>query len=117
MFYFSLLINTFGHLLHNIVILLSNSGSVGVPTPTFTGQETRYILNRLQVKKKEKKEKKQTKFDQFQHLMSYFLRRSFRMIFKSLLSYLLVQTLFEKHDCIFANHYKHLWNYSYLVMI
>lgn len=117
MFYFSLLIYTFGHLLHNIVILLSNSGSVGVPTPTFTGQETRYILNRLQVKKKKKKEKKQTKFDQFQHLMSYCLRRSFCMIFKSLLSYLLVQTYFGKHDCIFANHYKHLWNYSYLVMI
>lgn len=54
MFYFSLIIYTFGHLLHNIVILLSNSGSVGVPTPTFTGQETRYILNRLQVKKKKR---------------------------------------------------------------
>lgn len=59
MFYFSLLIYTFGHLLHNIVILLSNSGSVGVPTPTFTGQETRYILNRLQVKKKKERKNKQ----------------------------------------------------------
>lgn len=61
MFYFSLLIYTFGQLLYNIVILLSNSGSVCVPTPTFTGQETWYILNRLQVKKKERKNKRKNK--------------------------------------------------------